>query len=895
LQTLFRNLLFSLFFICINQGVMAQNIKGIVVDEENLPLEFVSVALLQPKDSLLVKYTSTGIKGDFELDNIKEDTYLLQIYFMTYQANQRTLVVSGKQLKLDTIQLKREVNELDEVVISAVVPIKIKKDTIAFNTKAFKVRKDDNVGELIKKLPGIEVEADGTVNAQGQQITKILVDGKEFFNGDPQIALQNLSADALEFVEIIDESSDDARVSGVKDGERNKVLNLVLKRNKKFGFFGKAALGYGTDDRYVGRVDMNSFTNKTQFAVFGNLNNINNSGASIFERDGTKGNSQNGFLTTGIAGANYNYEIKEDYNFNLDYYYNYAKNNQATRSNRTEFSNKGDFDSDIDNISESISNNHNLNFSLRDRSKVGVYSVLRGDFKSDKRIEDRAVKTIYFDEDNNEDTSSDRITQGEDDRKKGGLTYSYRKKMNPNGRNFRFNSGLNFQDSFDQDHQISKNEYQLSDPNDYEISTELTTRDSNNKSIRYNFSFRYQEPIVENHFLNFTSTVNNEIRDFDLVETKIINETLQDPFAYDQHYFVQTYDNALGYNYSLKKIQISVTGVYNIKRQSLDLEEQSLVDKEYKTLLPKFSFNYRYKKGNYLRLNYNQSLKFANAFQLSPIVNDFNPLRISFGNPDLTPSKVDAFNARLYTHSFKSANSFFINVKYTKTNNAIVSKRIFGENRVRYSTYENYGDKNVLTTYLHFSRKISKLGMRYALKLRGNLNDRTSIIGDEYNKAVTKGSMLGISFSNINKNIIDFTLGANLDLKNTTFSLQETENTTFQQVYFAKYDWDISNSINFNSQFKYSLYSDSNFASQAIPIWNVAVEYVFMSGKEGLLKFEVIDVLNKDVGIRIKSNSDYYEESFSENLGMYAMLSFTYSIKPSKKNKIKRDKIKEFL
>lgn len=888
LQHSIRTLLFYIFFIVSFQQVMAQSIIGNVVDEENLPLEFVSVALLQPRDSLLIKYTSTGSNGEFELNDVKENTYLLQIYLMTYKADQRTIAVSEKQYKQDTIQLKREVNALDEVVISAVIPIKIKQDTMSFNPKAFKVRKDDNVGELIKKLPGIEVEADGTVNVQGQQITKILVDGKEFFLGDPQIVLQNLSADALESVEVIDQSSDDERVSGVRDGEKHKVLNLVLKDNKKVGFFGKAAGGYGTNDRYMGKFDVNSFTKKTQLAVFGNLNNINNSSATIFERDGTKGNPRKGFVTTGVAGVNYNYELKEDFNFNLDYYYNYTKNNQATKADRTEFSNQGDLDSEIENLSESISNNQNLNFSLRDRSKKGAYLLLRGNFKNDDRTQETANRTIYLDDDDNEDTSSDRITHSEDDRGNGGLTFSYRKKMNEKGRNFRFNSGLKFQDYFDNDNQISVNEYYLSDPDKYEKSTELTNRDSNNESVRFNFSFRYMEPILKNHFLSLTSAINNNVTDFDLEEIKIVNEELQDPFTYDQHYFLKSYDNSLGYNFSSKKIQVSLSAVYDIKKQSLDLEEESLVDKEYKTVLPRFSFNYRYKRGNYFTLNYTKSLRLAGAYQLSPVVNDFNPLRISFGNPDLTPSKIDAFNARLYTHSFKSANSFFANIKYAKTSNAIVSKRIFGEKRVRYSTYENYGDKNLFTTYLHFSRRISKLGMRYAVKLRGNLNDRTSIIGDEYNKAVTKGSALGLSFSNINKNLMDFTLGANLDLKNTTYSLQETENTTFEQVYFAKYDWDISNNLNFNSQFKYTLYSDSNFDSQAIPIWNLAVEYVFMSGKEGLLKFQVIDVLNKDVGVRINSNADYYEESFSKNLGMYAMLSFTYSIKPTMKKKSKR-------
>jgi len=866
----------------------AQTLKGIVVDEDKLPLEFVSVALLQPKDSLLVKYTSTDVNGKFEITDIKKERYLLQIYLMTYQAQQTTITIETNNIKLDTIVLNREVNSLDEVVISAFVPIKIKQDTVAFNTKAFKVRQDDNVGELIKKLPGIEVETDGTVIAQGQTVTKILVDGKEFFNNDPTIALQNLSADAIESIEIIEESSDDSRVSGIKDGEKNKVINLVLKPGKKFGYFGKAGAGYGTNDRYATNFDVNSFTKKTQFAVFGNLNNINNTGASIFQRDGTKDRNDSGFLTTGTAGVNYNYEFKPDFNLNVDYYYNYTDNKQESLANRTEFTSNDSFDSQIKNESESVSNNHNASFSLRDRSKKDAYLAFRGNFKSDDRSTDNINSTVYFDDIGKEDTSTDRITRSNDDRKNGWLNASYRKKLDKSGRNFRISSGISYVDFFDTNYQLSLNKYNISNPSAYYESKEIITQEDTNDAIKYNLNVRYTEPIFKNNYINFTSTINNENRAIGLYEIKIIDDLEQTPFEYLQNYFGQQYNNQLGYLYSNKKLQINAEASYDVDKQNLTLDEELIVRNVYKNLLPKISVNYEYEKGKRLRFQYYKSVVLPSIKQLSPIVNDFNPRRISFGNPDLTPSKVNTLNLRYYTHSYKSANNFYTYFAYVKSSNAIVSKIYYDENRIRYSTFENYGNTSKLNGSVNFSRKISKINVRYSIKLDANMFDRTAIIDNDYNETKSKGTGAGLSFSNINKNVFDITVGAKFNVNKTEYSFQETNNY-FEQNYFGKFDWDITNSFNFNSQFDYTMYADSNFDSQSIPIWNMAVEYVFMKQKRGNLKLQVFDVLNKDVGVDIRSDADSYEEIFRKNIGMYAMLSFSYSLKPPTHKESKKE------
>lgn len=877
--------LLFLFFLVGN--LAAQNISGVVVDEGKLPLEFVSVALLQPKDSLLVKYTSTDEDGKFEIIGIKKGTYLMQIYLMTYQANQSEIVINGQGVKIDTTRLDREVNALDEIVITSVIPIKILQDTIAFNTKAFKVRQDDNVGELIKKLPGIEVEADGTVIAQGQEITKILVDGKEFFSSDPTIALQNLSADAILSVEIIDESSNDTRVSGVKDGEKTKIINLVLKEGKKFGYFGKAGGGYGTNDRYRVNVDLNSFTKKTQVAVFGNLNNINNTGSSIFKRDGTKDNSNNGYITTSTAGVNYNYEFKPDFNFNVDYYYNYTDNEQASFTKRTTFTNDDSFDSEIKNVSKSISNNHNLNFSLRDRSKKDAYLVLRGKLKSDDRRSNTANNTVFFDENNNEDTKSDRVTDSEDDRKNANFDFSYRKRLAENGRSFRIGSKVTFMDNFDQDKQVSVNEYDVSDPDKYRKKETIISQDDNNEMIRYNFSIRYMEPIVKHHYLTFSSSINNEIRDLEREQRKIVNDEEQNAFDYEQGYFKEQYDNGIGYQYSIKNFQLSASATYDIKKQQLDLYEKELVNKEYRNFLPRISSRYEIKKNKVFRFNYNKSIGLPNVYQLSPVINDFNPLRISFGNPNLEASEIHNLNLRYFSHSLSSVNSFYGIIKYIKTDNAIVSKRYYDENRVRYSTYENFGSKSNLNTTINFSRRISRANIRYALKVRGRMIDNTAIIDGAYNDTESKSTGAGLSFSNINKNVVDVIIGANVDVTNTKYSLQE-DTDYLEENYYAKFDWDISNSINFNSQFNYTNYTNNNSDSQSVSIWNAAVEYVFMRGKQGILKFQVYDILNKNVGLELRSTPEYYEEVVRKNLGTYAMLSFSYSLKPPTSKESKR-------
>ncbi|MBL4746573.1 MAG: outer membrane beta-barrel protein [Flavobacteriaceae bacterium] len=881
-------LLFLSLFLLLSSQLFSQKITGIVLDEENKPLEFASVALLQTKDSLLVKYTSTGPKGEYELSGFKPGEYLFQVYLMTFQADQRVLKVSKTPQNISTIILKREVNALEEVVITAVIPIKIKQDTVSFNTKAFKIKLGDNVSDLLRKLPGIEIDKDGSVKAEGDNIKKILVDGKEFFNNDPTIALQNLNADAIKSVEIIDEESDGTRTTGIKDGEKVKVINLVLKDDKKTGYFGKLGAGIGTEDRYSTKFDINRFSSKTQLALFGNLNNINNSGATVFTRDGSR-SAGGGFLTTGTAGANYNYEFKKNQNFNIDYHYGYSDKEQETVSNRTEFRNDDSFTRNSASDSQNISKNHNVNFSFRDRSKKGTYIEFRGDFKKDDRTSDTRNNTVFFDDDQVKDATSERTTYSEDDRSSGKLKASIQKKINEKGRNFSVKMGLSFKDNKDVNYQTSTDASDLASLGEVVEVLEVSTRRDAIKSLNYDAALKFTEPIFKNNYLFVATKFTRNTSDQDLNQEKRRDGLVQDPLIYGLDYTKNKWSNSIGYRYSNKKVQVTLTGDYQQNEQKIELDQLQVVTKKYTDILPKITANYEFKKGKKLRLRYTKSVSLPSVNQLSPVINDFNPRFIRTGNSALTAQDVDNYSVMFYNHNYASANSLFSMITYRKTDNAIITSKVTDADYVKHVTYMNYGDKTSLSGRLYLRRKFKGIPVRYTAKLVGSVNDFTTVLEGDYSKTTSKTTEVGFTFSNDSKNNYDVLIGADLAINNTHYSLKNYDRRYIKQNYFTKVDVDITEKLTVNSQFSYTLYSDDDFISQTAPIWNMAVEYAFLKGQRGLLKFQVFDILDKDLGISRTSSDTYIEESFSTNLGTYAMLSFTYSLKSYKGKKSKRD------
>src|SRR5688572_20289024 len=362
--------------ILISNAAVAQkySIQGEVSDSTGAWLPSATVMLLNPADTSLVNFTVTNDQGHFEFKNVARATYLLKVTFVGYKTYSKDIRPDGSAptLDLEILKLQAAKTMLDEVVVSEKVPVVVKRDTIEFNAAAFKTNKNATVEELLKKLPGVEVDHEGNVTSQGEEVKRVTVDGKDFFGGrDPKLATRNLPADAIDKVQVLDRKSDQAIFSGIDDGQREKAINLELKEEKRHGAFGNVLGGYGTDNRYQAKANINRFDKGKQLSFLGIANDINERGFSIddymnftggsqqmmgggqvriqIDGDGQNGvplnttNRANGIFEMYAGGLNFNNEFTKKSEVNGSYFYNFLNQDKLQTISRDNFLQDGTF------------------------------------------------------------------------------------------------------------------------------------------------------------------------------------------------------------------------------------------------------------------------------------------------------------------------------------------------------------------------------------------------------------------------------------------------------------------------------------------------------------------------------------------------------------------------
>src|SRR4030095_10120403 len=282
---------FTLFLLAtfIIQFALAQSgkLSGLIGDtSEHKPLSNAVISLLRPKDSVLVAFTRTKEKGEFVLNNIAPGSYILMITYPKFADYLEEIKIADTDFNIGKINIIRKSELLKEVVISQKLgAIRMKGDTLAFMADSFKVKEGATVEDLLKKLPGIQVNKNGEITAQGEKVQKVLVDGEEFFSDDPAVVTQNLRADAVKEVQVFDKKSDQAAFTGIDDGEKSKTINLKLKDDKKKGYFGKVKLGGGLPDKFENNGMLNAFKGKRKFTAFGTMANTGSAGLNWEDND----------------------------------------------------------------------------------------------------------------------------------------------------------------------------------------------------------------------------------------------------------------------------------------------------------------------------------------------------------------------------------------------------------------------------------------------------------------------------------------------------------------------------------------------------------------------------------------------------------------------------------
>ncbi len=314
----------------------ATDIKGVVADSYGQPLPGATLRLLSAPDSTFIAGKSANADGQYTFSNVRRGKYILESTFIGYNRGFLNITVGNKSVNADTLRLSDSSLMLEEAIVTGIkTPVKVMEDTVEFNADSYKTQPNAVVEDLLKRLPGVEVDSDGKITANGKEVTKILIDGKEFFSDDPKVASKNLPVNMVEKLQVVDRKSDLARMTGVDDGEEETVINLSVKTQMKNGWFGTVEAGYGTDDRYQGTFNINRFWNGNQITFIGSANNTNELGftdgnGNRFRRFG----GDRGINNSQSFGVNFNVGKEEILRIGGDVMYSHTDRDTRKRQNR---------------------------------------------------------------------------------------------------------------------------------------------------------------------------------------------------------------------------------------------------------------------------------------------------------------------------------------------------------------------------------------------------------------------------------------------------------------------------------------------------------------------------------------------------------------------------------
>lgn len=907
-------ILLSLLFVSA-YAAMAQkfSIKGQVVDSTTNALPSATVMLLNSSDSSLVNFALSNAQGFFEIKNVNKGSYDLKISFVGYATFITRVEASGDSPIIETgqLELQSQAKQLDEMVIMGErVPVRIKGDTIEFNASSFKTKANANVEDLLKKLPGVEVESDGTIRAQGEEVRRVLVDGKEFFGRDPKLATRNLPADAIEKVQVFDKKSDQAEFTGIDDGQREKTVNLELKEDKRNGMFGNATAGIGTEGRYQAKASVNRFRKDQQLSFLGMGNNINEQGFSMgefmnftggsqqmmsggggavrltFDGNNTNGvpmnfgGRQNGILTNYAGGVNFNRDLSKKTQLTSSYFYNHLNQDISKITNRINYRPDGSsYNFDQASKQLSTSDNHRVNLTLD--HKIDSANTL-------KFVNSFAYSDMEMNSGNASVTTEEGVIQNESFRNNYSAQTNanfnssllWRHRFAKKGRTMSTNLTLGLSESNGEGTQDSENFVYGGAPEQIDID-QINTQQNENQS--YGASVSYTEPLGGRKYLeaNYSirtnrNSVNREVYD---VETgqEIYNDVLSSKYKSNYVYSRP----GLNFKINRQKFSLTIGASYQTTFLKGDLILQDMkIDRKFENVLPAAHFNYDFSNFKHFRLDYETSMQEPSIQQLQPVVDISDPINTSVGNPDLEPAYNHRLNLNYTTFDPARFINFFAFLTATYTANAIVnSQTIDDETFVRLTKPVNVNDNMNVNGNFNFGFPIKPLNSRFNIGPTFQYSNSESII-DGTNNTIRKKTLGGsVRYNYTYKEIVIIDLSANLSHQQTLYDFSTPDQVYFNQTYASEANLTFLKNYQLNGVFEYLIYtSQTTDYYQAIPLLNLSISRFLLKNNAGELKIGVNNLLDESLGVTQTASDNYLQQETMNNLGRYYMVSFTYAI-----------------
>ncbi|PZX57993.1 TonB-dependent receptor [Algoriphagus chordae] len=892
-----------------------RKLKGTVMDgSTKTPMAGANVLIKTVTDSLLVGTVTDG-KGNFEIVRPNIPSVKIEIKFIGYETISKTH--SGRDpIDLGVLTLVEDAQVLGEVVIEGQNPMgEMRGDTTSFNASAFKTRENGMAEDLIGKIPGVTI-ANGEVQAQGEAVQKILVDGREFFGSDPNIALKNLPAESIDRVEILDQKSDQSRLTGFDDGTYTKTINIILREDRKNGQFGRVYGGYGTDERYNAGGSVNFFKGDRRVSVLGLFNNINQqnfssddlagvnanaSGGGGRGRGGFGGGNSNfyggndtGIITSNALGLNYSDKLGSKVNFTGSYFFNNTQNTLRQITNRQTVINETTTQNYQENLVNSVDNyNHRANArieaDLNDKNSLIITPNIS--FRTSKTFSDRDALTLANDTDSLSSLRS--ITNAETNSYSIANNLTYRYKFDKKGRTFSTDINTSWSNN-DQDSELAG---ASKDYGKNQLDTTLQDTDLLSKGFNYRINATLTEPLSEKSIATFGYQIGNNKTDSDQ-KTRVLNDenipVLDTALSNEFNNKFITQRLRTGYAYNSQGWNLSANLDYQYAK--LDNEAffptEGVFVRDFNNILPSASVSYRNREsGLNFRLRYRTSTDEPSVSQLQNVVNNQNPLSLSVGNPNLGQSFQNSIFANIGKFNMEKNRTFFIFANIATTKDYIGSSTYIAAQDTLINGEILLRPGGQISQPVNLDGNFSsRMFMTYGAPIKGiktniNLNTRVGfsrspgLINGEKNINENIDLGQGITFtSNISKDF-DFTISTTGTYTIVNSSLQENLNNNYYiqesnlRLYYSPNDGKlfVGNTVN-NSLYR----GLSEGFDQSVWLWNMEAGYRFAKNNKAELKLVIFDLLNQNNSITRTISDVSVSDVYTNVLTRYGMLTFTY-------------------
>lgn len=887
-------------------ALCSYNVTGVVVDTDKEPLIGASVRLLSPRDSAVIATTVANNNGRFNIRQVNNGSYILEAAYIGSATQTRRIKVAGQNLKLDTLVLAEDAYTLGDVVITGQrTPITVKEDTVEFNADAYKTQPNAVVEDLLKRLPGVEVDANGKITSNGKEITKILVDGKEFFSDDPKVASKNLPVNMVDKLQVVDRKSDLARMTGVDDGEEETVINLTVKKGMKNGWFGNVEAGYGTDDRYKGSFVVNRFWNNNQLTLLGGINNINEPGFT----DGASGRfrrfgGDNGLQTSRALGLNFNVGKDENLRVGGNVMYSNTSSRTITSQDRQMLF-PNDSSSYLNSYKTARDNGHNLRADFRVQWKPDSLNTFEFrpnfSYSHNRSFSNDSSLTSAGDAMRSPVTHSNNINTSRGDSWSAGarIIYNHKFRSRP-GRSFSIMANISTSNTREKEDAWSLNRFYLLGD-----SIDLYDQYIDNHTWNTTASARvtWTEPLGDIKKGNFLTlayniqyrwnnadrmTYDNPMADIlgpgerPAIDSLMWNVDLSNRF---RNYYMNQ-DIRLGYKHITKatNLEVGISLVPQMSR-SKDLvnDERSIPTRHTFNVAPFLRYRWKISKTRSFNINYRGRTSLPTMTQLQPVADMSDPLKIVVGNPNLDPSFTHHIQFRFQDFNQEAQRSIMAMLFTQITQNSIVSRTSFDSTTGgQTTTYANVNGVWNAFGMMMFSMPLKfNRAFQFSNHLNFRYNHGVGFNNDARNTSSTLNASIspGLAWRPAN---LELEIRPRYDIQTTasTFSRSTADGASntihsyggmFYGTYYTPIGITLQTDLNYTATSGYAPgYNKKEW------MWNASIAYSFLRGQSATVTLKAYDLLKQRSNISRTVTANYIDDISYNSLGRYFMVTFTY-------------------